>query len=203
MNVTEMLGFVTGALCVWLVARQNIWNWPIGICNNLLYLVVFLRSGLYADAGLQVVFGFLGVYGWWTWQNRDPAVSALKVTKTPIATWAWLAALMVATAFLLRFLLSQYTDSIVPGWDGVTTAISLAATYGQCRKLLESWWLWILADLIYIPLYVYKGLQLTAVLYVVFLILCIIGLRGWWQALAMEKAESHGLEVIKLRSDEP
>ena len=203
MNVTEILGFVTGALCVWLVARQHIWNWPIGICNNLLYLVVFLRSGLYADAGLQVVFGFLGVYGWWTWQNRDPAVSGLKVTKTPVTTWAWLVALMAATAFLLRFLLSRYTDSIVPGWDGVTTAISLAATYGQCRKLLESWWLWILADLIYIPLYFYKGLQLTAVLYMVFLILCVAGLRGWQQSLAREKTGPHGLEVIKLRSDEP
>jgi nicotinamide mononucleotide transporter len=67
----------------------------------------------------------------------------------------------------------------VPAWHATTTALSLAATYGQCKKLLESWWIWILADLIYIPLYVYKGLRLTSLLYAVFLLLCIFGLRSW------------------------
>ena len=62
-----MLGFVTGALCVWLLARENIWNWPIGIANNIFYIVVFLKSGLYGDSGLQVVYIVLAAYGWWTW----------------------------------------------------------------------------------------------------------------------------------------
>ena len=189
MNVAEVLGFITGALCVWLLARQNIWNWPLGIANNLLYLAVFLRSGLYADSGLQVVYVGLSAYGWFIWNRRNPAASDLKVTHTRATTWAWLVPAMALSALLLRFLLSRFTDSIVPGWDGVTTAISLGATYGQCKKLLESWWLWILVDVIYIPLYAYKGLRLTAVLYLVFLVLSIIGLRGWWRALAMKDDE--------------
>ena len=71
----------------------------------------------------------------------------------------------------------------MPGWDGFTTALSLAAIYGQTKKYLESWWIWIVADAIYIPLYIYKHLLLTSGLYFVFLLLCIMGLREWSKAL--------------------
>ena len=183
MSATEVLGFVTGALCVWLLARQIIWNWPIGIANNALYLIVFLRSGLYGDAGLQVVYMTLGAYGWWTWFRVTPGRAELTVTRTSYETWAWLIPATGAVAVVLAFFLARFTDSTVPGWDGFTTALSLAAIFGQSRKYVESWWMWIAADLIYIPLYIYKSLRLTAVLYVVFLTLCVIGLREWRRAL--------------------
>lgn len=183
MSVTEALGFVTGALCVWLLARQIIWNWPIGIANNALYLIVFLRSGLYGDAGLQVVYMILGAYGWWTWFRVAPERAELAITRTSPQTWVWLIPATGAAAITLAFFLARFTDSTVPGWDGFTTALSLAAIYGQSRKYLESWWLWIAADLIYIPLYLYKNLRLTSVLYLVFLTLCVIGLREWRKAL--------------------
>ena len=63
MSLTEILGFVTGVVNVWLLARQNIWNWPIGLANNALYVAVFLAAGLYGDAGLQLVYITLGIYG--------------------------------------------------------------------------------------------------------------------------------------------
>lgn len=183
MSVTEALGFVTGALCVWLLARQIIWNWPLGIANNALYLIVFLRSGLYGDAGLQVVYVILGGYGWWTWFRVTPGRAELPVTRTSYQTWAWLIPATGAAAIALALFLARFTDSTVPGWDGFTTALSLAAIFGQSRKYVESWWIWIAADLIYIPLYIYKNLWLTAVLYGVFLTLCVIGLREWRRAL--------------------
>jgi nicotinamide mononucleotide transporter len=71
----------------------------------------------------------------------------------------------------------------VPGWDGSSIALSLAAIFGQSRKYVESWWIWIAADIIYIPLYIYKSLWLTSVLYLVYLILCVIGLREWRRAV--------------------
>ena len=90
----------------------------------------------------------------------------------------------------LTLLLSRATDSTVPFWDALTTALSLVATYGQCRKRVESWWLWIAADLVYIPLYAYKGLYLTSLLYVGFLALCVVGLLGWRRDLAARHART-------------
>jgi nicotinamide mononucleotide transporter len=184
----EIFGFVTGVVNVWLLARQNIWNWPVGLANNLAYLILFAGAGLYGDAGLQIVYIALGIYGWSVWLRRAGA-PPLPVTATPVEVWKFLVPAAVIAAFGLRWFLARFTDSTVPAWDGITTALSLAAIYGQCRKLLESWWIWILADLIYIPLYIYKGLWLTSLLYFVFLLLCIFGLREWMREL--EKRTSY------------
>ncbi len=183
---TETLGFITGALCVWLVARRHIANWPVGIANNLFFIVLFLQAGLYADAGLQVVFIALAGYGWWTWTHGGgPGSGTLPVRRTTRTEWLGLLTAGAVGTVALTFLLAAATDSTVPFWDALTTALSLTATYGQCKKLLESWWLWIAADVIYIPLYAYKELYATSLLYVGFLALCLIGLRGWRRELGV------------------
>ncbi|MFD7084304.1 nicotinamide riboside transporter PnuC [Streptomyces sp. NPDC002181] len=185
MSWTEILGFATGALCVWLVARQHVANWPIGIANNVFFIVLFARSGLYADAGLQIVFIALAAYGWWSWTHGGGpgTAEALPVRRTTRTEWAVLAAAGAVGVLGLTLLLGRVTDSTVPFWDALTTGLSLMATYGQCRKLVESWWLWIAADLVYIPLYAYKGLYLTSALYAGFLALCVVGLLGWRRTL--------------------
>ncbi|MEO8049663.1 MAG: nicotinamide riboside transporter PnuC, partial [Acidobacteriota bacterium] len=186
MSLTEILGFLTGVINVWLLARQNIWNWPVGLANNALYVAVFIAAGLYGDAGLQLVYIALGTYGWWIWSHPG-ARSELRVTHTPRETWIWLTPATLGAAIGLAFFLRHFTDSTVPGWDGFTTALSLAAIYGQTRKYLESWWIWIAADLIYMPLYIYKGLWLTSGLYFIFLLLCVMGLREWTKALRTQE----------------
>lgn len=183
---TEVLGFGSGALCVWLVARQHLANWPIGIANNLFFILLFTQAGLYADAGLQVVFIALAVYGWWTWTHGGGPGSSLPVRRTSRTEWIRLLTAGVVGTLGLTLLLGRATDSTVPFWDALTTALSLMATYGQCRKRLESWWLWIAADLVYIPLYAHKDLYLTSLLYIGFLALCVAGLRNWSRDLAGE-----------------
>ncbi|MFB7375401.1 nicotinamide riboside transporter PnuC [Streptomyces sp. NPDC056222] len=186
---TEVLGFGSGALCVWLVARQHIANWPIGIANNLLFILLFSQAGLYADAGLQIVFITLAVYGWWTWTHGGgPGSDTLPVRRTSRTEWTWLLTTGVVGTVALTLLLDRATDSTVPFWDALTTALSLMATYGQCRKRLESWWLWIAADIVYVPLYAYKELYLTSLLYVGFMTLCVLGLRGWSRDLTQRRA---------------
>ncbi len=186
---TEVLGFGSGALCVWLVARQHLANWPIGIANNLFFILLFTQAGLYADAGLQLVFIALAAYGWWTWAHGGgPGSSdALPVRRTTRTEWVWLGAAGAVGIIAITLLLDRATDSTVPFWDALTTGLSLMATYGQCRKRLESWWLWIAADVVYIPLYAYKELYLTSLLYVGFMALCVLGLRNWRRELVVRE----------------
>ncbi|OKJ07425.1 nicotinamide riboside transporter PnuC [Kitasatospora sp. CB01950] len=176
--MTEWLGFVTGAICVWLTVRTNVWTFPVGIANNGFFLVVFGTAGLYADAGLQVVFLALGAHGWWQWLRRDTAGGRLEVRRGgPRAIGVAIAAVVPATA-LLTWLLTAVHDT-APFWDALTTALSLAAQWLLNTKRIETWYLWMAADLIYIPLYVAKGLYPTAAVYVLFLGLCGYGLRTW------------------------
>jgi nicotinamide mononucleotide transporter len=185
----EVAGFITGALCVWLVARQNVWNWPIGILNNLAFLVLFATSGLFADSGLQVVYVALALYGWWAWLRGGVERTPLPVSRTTRVQWQWLLAAGVAGTLLLVWVLTSFTTSTVPWADSVTTVLSLLATWGQTRKKVECWWLWIAADVIYVPLYAYKDLWLTAILYVGFMALCVMGLRNWTKALREDERD--------------
>jgi nicotinamide mononucleotide transporter len=185
MTLTEILGFITGALCVWLAARENIWNWPIGIANNIFYFVVFWRSKLYADACLQVVYLLISIYGWYKWAHRDAAKHELSVTRVILRNVIILAGITVASTLILHGVLARYTDSTVPWGDGLTTAMSLTAQYMMSRKLLENWLLWITVDVIYVGLYTYKHLYLTAVLYAIFIGMCAYAYVNWKKSLAV------------------
>lgn len=178
-TLVEVIGFVTGAWCVWLVGRQNPWNWPIGLIQVAAYLVLFWQAGLYADSSLQLVYVVLGLWGWWNWLRHRPMGSALHVRGANRMEWVLLPVIGLIGAGVMWWVLTNFTGSTVPAADAMTTALSLLATYGQGRKILQSWWLWIAADLIYIPLYAVKGLWLTALLYLIFLAMCVVGLRRW------------------------
>ncbi|RZS34338.1 nicotinamide mononucleotide transporter [Herbihabitans rhizosphaerae] len=189
-SVIEVIGAVTGIVCVWLVARQHVLNWPLGMLNNLAWLVLFMGSGLYADGVLQAVYLGLACYGWanWVLGARALAADRLPVRRTSSTEWAVLGALGLLGTVALGVLLSGATDSTVPWWDAITTVLSLLATYGQARKLVECWWLWIAADVLYIPLYGVKGLWMTAIVYAIFLALCVRGLLAWSASLRRQAA---------------
>ena len=179
MSWTEVAGFVTGGLCVWLVVRRNIWNFPVGIANNVFFVVLFLEAGLYADAGLQVVYIALGLLGWYWWLRGGEDRTQLHVRHTPRLAWPLVIAGIAAGTWFLQWLLVSHTNSTVAGWDALTTAMSLAAQIMLNRKWIGNWIVWVAADVIYVVLYAAKDLWLTSALYVVFLVMCVIGLRQW------------------------
>jgi nicotinamide mononucleotide transporter len=182
-TVIEIIGFLSGAWCVWLVGRQNPWNWPVGLIQVVAYCFLFWTVGLYADSSLQLVYVALGLWGWWNWLRRRPGNSRLAVRRSSKPEWAWMLAVGALGAIAIWWVLVTFTQSTVPVADATTTSLSLMATYAMGRKIIESWWLWIAADLIYVPLYAYKSLWLTALLYGFFLALCIVGLRRWQRDL--------------------
>jgi nicotinamide mononucleotide transporter len=179
----EVLGFATGAVGVWLTVRFNIWNFPIGIANNVFFLVLFWTARLYADASLQIVYLVLGFMGWWEWlhggQQRDKRVMGYASGRLV----GILLALVIPATWGLTILLSAAHD-IAPFWDALTTALSLAAQWLLNLKKLQNWYLWIAADVIYVPLYFVKVLYLTGIVYVLFLSMCLLGLRAWRREIA-------------------
>lgn len=181
-DFTEACGFVTGAVCVWLVTRGNIWNWPIGLANNLFFALLFWRTRLFADMGLQGVYLILGIWGWWEWLHGGKNQSRLEVTRSAPQEWVGIGLFLIFGTWGLRELLSV-VNGAAPFWDSLTTILCLAAQYLLCRKRIENWWLWIAADLIYVPLYFHRHLPLTALLYAGFIVLCVIGLCRWKKEL--------------------
>jgi len=188
----EIFGFITGAACVALLVRQNLWNWPLGIANNLVFIVLFYRTGLYADVGLQGFYIAISLYGWWSWLHGGRDHGVLIVARVKPVVGALLALGVVGTTGFLTWLLRRYTNSTVPVLDSLITALSLAAQFMMTRKWIENWLVWLTANCLSVGLLIYKGLYVTSALYLVYQVLCVMGLLAWRRALKEASTASTG-----------
>jgi nicotinamide mononucleotide transporter len=174
----EWIGAITCIACVYLAAIQSIWNWPVAIISVIAYTIVFYKSMLYGDAGLQVYFLGTSIYGWYFWikkkERHEKPVTSLS-TKEYFLVFAAAAVLSV----LLGLFLKHFTPTNVPYIDGFCTAVSFIAQILMTRKVLQNWALWIFVDICYVPLYIYKNLYVTAILYIILLVLAWLGHVDW------------------------
>ena len=178
----ELISFVLSVLTVLLNIRQNHWAWLFAIISSAAYGMVFFDARLYGDMGLQVVFIVVSVWGWYSWLHGGAQRQALDVTRLDRA--GWIASLIGwAVGFvLLAFFLKTWTDTDVPRADGFLTAGSLLGQLLLSRKKVENWHAWIAVDILYVGLYLYKHLVLTALLYGLFVLMAVVGLRAWSRA---------------------
>ena len=184
---TEVLAFVTGAWCVWLAARNNVWNWPVGVLNSAFFVVLFWNARLFFDMGINVFYVLSGLWGWYAW-----AFGGHNKTEQPVTHVGALEAALLALAGV-AMTLGMWNRGIVigdaaPFPDALTTALSIVAQWMLMRRQFENWFLWITADVIYVPLYVSKGLPLTGLLYVIFGLMCVRGIVDWLAALRRQAA---------------
>jgi nicotinamide mononucleotide transporter len=184
MSPYEIAAVAFGVAAVWLTTRENPWCWPLGLVNVALSAVVFYEARLYADTGLQAVYFGLCLYGWYAWLRGGPGQGALAVSRAPRRWLVLLCGIGLAAAVLLGLALRRFTDASLPFWDSSTTAYSLVAQALQTRKWIENWPLWIVVDVVYVGMYVYKSLFLMAGLYLVFLALAVLGLAEWRKSIA-------------------
>jgi len=191
LNGFELAAAVLSAIGVWLGVRQAVWNWPFGIVSVLMYAWIFFRARLYADAGLQLFYAGISVYGWWHWltggrgagNGGDAPAATLPVTRLPRAWWPAVVGLTALAAWGIGHLLATQTNAAIPYLDAALTATSLTAQWMLTRKYVENWLLWIAVDVVYVPTYLSRALPVTAVLYAVFLVLAVLGWREWRRAL--------------------
>ena len=178
----EVWGFITGAVCVLLVVEQNIWNFPVGIANNIVFIALFFSSRLYGDMGLQAIYVALGIHGWYEWLRGGMGYTMLHVNHLQLKEGLLLSGIGAVSTLGLTYYLTVINDT-APFLDALTTVLSLIAQYLLNMKRLENWHVWIAADVIYIGLYTYKHLYLTAILYALFIGMCLAGLAMWKRAL--------------------
>lgn len=185
----EMVAFVAGAWGVWLVVKEHIWNWPIGIVNSGFSAFVLFESKLFADTGLQVIYVILGFLGWYWWLFGGENRTNLKITKTPVWEWAVCAvAGIAATATLMPILKHLGGNAIL--LDSSLTCFSLVAQYLLTKKRLENWLVWIAVDIVYVPLFISRGLYFLALLYFIYLLLAISGFIAWLKTYRGLQAET-------------
>jgi nicotinamide mononucleotide transporter len=185
MSWTEVLGFALALVMVVCSIRELHWSWPLAIVSSILYFFVFKDSLLYAEASLQIVFAVLALWGWWQWLRRGEGdTPALHIQQLSRRGW-WLCALALALLWpALAWGLMHYTDSDVPWWDALPTALSLIGQALLGRKLIENWLVWLVVNVISVGLFAYKGLWLTCLLYAIFIAMSVAGWREWQKRLA-------------------
>ncbi|MBT9391892.1 nicotinamide riboside transporter PnuC [Hymenobacter sp. NST-14] len=179
----EWVAVLTGFACVWLAARESLWNFPVAIVSCGLYVFVYRHSTLYADMGLQVVFIGLALYGWYQWLHGGQNRAQLPVSRTTRPEWVGCAAFVVVFTLGLGYYLRHHTDATLPYWDAFTTAGSLAGQFLLIRKRLENWLVWVVVDIIYVPILWYKHLYPTSALYALYLALAVYGYVEWRRTL--------------------
>lgn len=193
-STLEIVATTTGLLSVWLTAREKIWAWPIGLVNVACFFYMFYEVKLYADMTLQVFFFILSIYGWIIWLTKRNGAKVRPTRRiSPRLAGILLVALFAGTG-IWGYTLATYTDASIPYPDAFIAMLSLIAQMLLSYKILENWYCWIVVDVLSVGMYLYKGLNMLAFLYAIFLCIAISGLITWkkqqeattWESAALD-----------------
>ena len=182
MNGIEWIAAALGVICVVLLVRRSLWNYPCAILSVTLLGWVFVDARLYSDALLQIFFVAINLYGWWSWQGSQHASGEVAVERMSRRELLGCGIGGIAATIGWGVLMNRYTDASYPWWDAAVAIPSIFAQVLLARRRLENWLLWIAVDCVAVPLYAAKGLWAAAGLYVLYLVLSAWGFGDWRRA---------------------
>lgn len=182
-SVWEATAVVLAVVYLVLAIRESIACWPAAIVSASIYIVLMYQTGLYMESALQVFYIAMAVYGWYSWmQGKGPE------NKLPVSSWplhSHLIPLVLILLFTLAsgFALSRYSDAAMPYLDSFTTWGAIVTTWMVARKIIQNWHYWFIIDSVSVYLYLSRGLWLTALLFVLYLVLIVVGYRQWRKSM--------------------
>ncbi|MCU0433282.1 MAG: nicotinamide riboside transporter PnuC [Bacteroidia bacterium] len=185
----EITAVVFSLLSVWFSVNRNVLTWPTGIAGVIAYFILFYYQRLYADTLLQVIFFIQAIYGWNNWGENLDKEKEIKPEVMSKNLRVLFSILIVGVWIITALLLIMYTKPNIPWADSAASTLSIFANLLLARRKIENWVLWIMADLIYIGIFVYNEMYLSAFTYFVFLIMATVALFSWKNSLT-EKASS-------------
>ena len=180
----EAVAVITGLMSVWFAKKENILVYPTGIISVLIYVYLCLSVKLYADMSINAFYFVMSIYGWVKWSRKTGNKPTRPITWASKQEWIISVVGVIVFFIVLVYILKNYTDSNVPIWDALTTAIFIIGMWLMALKKIENWLFWILGDLISIPLFASKGLVLTSIQFTIFLVLAVAGYVEWRKKLS-------------------
>ena len=179
LSLPELLAVLLAIGYLLLAIRQNIWCWFCAAFSTAIYVFLFLQAKLYMESLLNIFYFIMALYGWAIWHFGKVGNTGL-----PVAIWARfihaVALLVIAIVSLTSgYLLDRFTDAAFPYIDSMTTWSAIWATFLVTRKVLENWWYWLVIDAVSVFVYWARDLQLTSLLFVIYVVIVPIGLLNW------------------------
>jgi len=177
-HAIEIIGLALGLCYLYYEYHASNWVWLFSLLMPMVSMAVYFNAGLYADFSINIYYLLASVYGLAKWRGtkKKKGVNISHITPR-MATLA--TAVMLAVWLGIYVLLRDFTDSNVPLMDALTTALSIVGTWMLARKFIEQWLTWIIADVICVGLYIYKGIPFYAALYAVYTVVALFGYRKW------------------------
>ncbi len=179
MSLLEAIAVALGLINITLIVRRSPWNYPFGIAMVVLYARIFWDAKLFSDAGLQVFFLVVQLYGWVAWVRHREGDGTVVVRELgPPSRTGWVIASLLMT-LVWGTIMHRFTSASLPYWDASVAMLSVIAQLLMTWRYAENWWWWIAVNILSVGLYAAKGLWLTMGLYTVFLAIAVVGLRQW------------------------
>ncbi len=176
-SALEVIAVAAAILYLVLAIRQDIACWLFALLSTAIYVFLFIDARLYMEAVLNGFYFGMAVYGWVSWRHGGD--NDLPVTTRKATFHAMAIACIVTVALANGWLLQRFTDAAFPYIDSLTTWGAIWTTWLVARKILENWWYWLVIDLVSIAIYWSRGLELTALLFVLYVVMIPFGYLSW------------------------
>ena len=182
--IIEIVAVITGMLSIWYSYRINILVYPIGMISLALYVFIFIKNGLYANAVINFLYFVISIFGWWNWLRQRTTDNGQQTTDKGELKVSYLSkkenAITITILVILIFFINLFTtNDILIRLDYYTSVAGLIAMVLTSFKKVENWFFYLVADIVLIPLCIYNGLYLTSIQYVAYTILAIMGYINW------------------------
>ena len=183
--VLEFIAFVFGILSVWFAKKENIWVYPTGLIATIITAYLLYTAGYLGDMMINGYFSIMSIYGWYQWNKKTNDSNSLKITRTNTREKVIGIALFFVTIFLVFGIYNFFNYEIKKDnyIDIFASGIFFTAMGFMALKKIENWTLWIIGDIIVVPLYAYRGLGMLSLQYLIFTILAISAYLEWKKTL--------------------
>lgn len=183
-KLLEIIAIASGIISVWFSRKENIWVYPSGLINTLVYVYLSFKGDLFGEAAVNFYYTIMSLYGWYNWMRKDQSKTHIvRVTHSSKSELygeiGFFTGIYLVIFIALTYIKNAFAPGAIPWADALASASAFTAMWLMTKKKVNSWGWWIVTNLASIPLYFVKGYTFTSVYYFILLVLAVMGLQTW------------------------